>query len=199
MLKRLFNEFVKSCVILLATIIIGTIICSAFKPENRKETIQFLDKYGLLDVAELFAPKSEMIKKAKIEAGIYNNIDDIGEYYEEEATLEEQIVYEVAKDVTEEYIDDFVDNYYEEYYEEEEEYYEEEYYEEEDLEPQIPSWSVDAVNNEYFIGEVKQMVLAGIIRESAYDDWQNGLMSDEEFVNYVNEYYPCYIEMINMQ
>ena len=198
MLKRLFNEFVKSCVILLATIIIGTIICSAFKPENRKETIQFLDKYGLLDVAELFAPKSEMIKKAKIEAGIYNNIDAIGEYYEEEATLEEKIIYEVAKDVTEEYVDDFVENYYaENYYVEDS--YEEEYYEEDYCEPQIAYWSVDDLNDEYLIGEIKQMVLAGIIRESAFDDWQNGLMSDEDFVNYVNEYYPCYIEMINVQ
>ena len=198
MLKRLFNEFVKSCVILLATIIIGTIICSAFKPENRKETIQFLDKYGLLDVAELFAPKSEMIKKAKIEAGIYNNIDAIGEYYEEEATLEEKIIYEVAKDVTEEYVDDFVENYYaENYYVEDS--YEEEYYEEDYCEPQIAYWSVDDLNDEYLIGEIKQMVLAGIIRESAFDDWQNGLMSDEDFVNYVNEYYSCYIEMTNGQ
>ena len=134
-----------------------------------------------------------MIQKAKLEADIYNTMDAVDEYYEEEATVEEQIIYEITKDAAEEYVDDFVENYYAE------DSYEEEYYEEEDLESQSACWSVDSVNDEYFIGEVNQMVLAGVIRESAVEDWQNGLMSDEEFVNYINEYYPCYIEMINAQ
>ena len=194
MFKDLFNNLVKTCVSILVTIIIALGIAYACKPENRKETVQFLDKFGVLDVAEQFAPESEMIKKAKIEAGIYNNIDDIGEYYEEEATLEEQIIYEITKDAAEEYVDDFVENYYAEDSYEEEDYYEEDY-----CEPQIAYWSVDDLNDEYLIGEIKQMVLAGIIRESAFDDWQNGLMSDEDFVNYVNEYYSCYIEMTNGQ
>ena len=207
-IKDLFKDLVKTGIAILVTIIITLIIANAFKPENRKETIQFLDKFGVLDVAEQFAPESEMIQKAKLEAGIYNTMDAIDEYYEEEATLEEQIIYEITKDAAEEYVDDFVENYYaedsyeEEDYEEEdyeEEDYEEDYYEEDYCEPQIAYWSVDDLNDEYLIGEIKQMVLAGIIRESAFDDWQNGLMSDEDFVNYVNEYYSCYIEMTNGQ
>ena len=193
MFKDLFNNLVKTCVSILVTIIIALGIAYACKPENRKETVKFLDKFGVLDVAEQFAPESEMIQKAKLEADIYNTMDAIDEYYEEDATLEEKIIYEVAKDAAEEYVDDFVENYYAE------DSYEEEYYEEEDLEPQTACWSVDSVNDEYFIGEVNQMVLAGVIRESVVTDWQDGLMSDEEFVNYVNEYYPCYIEMINVQ
>ena len=193
LIKDLFKDLVKTGIAILVTIIITLIIANAFKPENRKETIQFLDKFGVLDVAEQFAPESEMIQKAKLEAGIYNTMDAIDEYYEEDATLEEKIIYEVAKDAAEEYVDDFVENYYAE------DSYEEEYYEEEDLEPQTACWSIESVNDEYFIGEVNQMVLAGVIRESVVTDWQDGLMSDEEFVNYVNEYYPCYIEMINMQ
>ena len=194
MFKDLFNNLVKTCVSILVTIIIALGIAYACKPENRKETVQFLDKFGVLDVAEQFAPESEMIQKAKLEADIYNAMDAIDEYYDEEGTLEEQIIYEVAKDAAEEHVDDFVENYYAE------DSYEEEYYEEEeDLEPQTACWSLDSVNDEYFIGEVNQMVLAGVIRESAVEDWQNGLMSDEEFVNYVNEYYPCYVEMINAQ
>ena len=193
MFKDLFNNLVKTCVSILVTIIIALGIVYACKPENRKETVQFLDKFGVLDVAEQFAPESEMIQKAKLEADIYNTMDAIDEYYEEDATLEEKIIYEVAKDAAEEYVDDFVENYYAE------DSYEEEYYEEEDLEPQTACWSIDSVNDEYFIGEVNQMVLAGVIRESVVTDWQDGLMSDEEFVNYVNEYYPCYIEMINAQ
>lgn len=192
-IKDLFKDLVKTCVAILVTIIIALLIAYVCKPENRKETIQFLDKFGVLEVAEQFAPESEEIQKAKLEADIYNTMDAIDEYYDEEATLEEQIIYEVAKDAAEEYVDDFVENYYAE------DSYEEEYYEEEDLEPQTACWSVDSVNDEYFIGEVNQMVLAGVIRESAVEDWQNGLMSDEEFVNYVNEYYPCYVEMINAQ
>lgn len=193
MFKDLFNNLVKTCVSILVTIIIALGIVYACKPENRKETVQFLDKFGVLDVAEQFAPESEMIQKAKLEADIYNTMDAIDEYYEEDATLEEKIIYEVAKDAAEEYVDDFVENYYAE------DSYEEEYYEEEDLEPQTACWSVDSVNDEYFIGEVNQMVLAGVIRESVVTDWQDGLMTDKEFVNYVNEYYPCYIEMINAQ
>ena len=193
-IKDLFKDLVKTGIAILVTIIITLIIANAFKPENRKETIQFLDKFGVLDVAEQFAPESEMIQKAKLEAGIYNTMDAIDEYYEEEATLEEQIIYEITKDAAEEYVDDFVENYYAEDSYEEEDYYEEDY-----CEPQIAYWSVDDLNDEYLIGEIKQMVLAGIIRESAFDDWQNGLMSDEEFVNYVNEYYSCYIEMTNGQ
>ena len=193
-IKDLFKDLVKTGIAILVTIIITLIIANAFKPENRKETIQFLDKFGVLDVAEQFAPESEMIQKAKLEADIYNTMDAIDEYYEEDATLEEKIIYEVAKDAAEEYVDDFVENYYAEDSYEEEDYYEEDY-----CEPQIAYWSVDDLNDEYLIGEIKQMVLAGIIRESAFDDWQNGLMSDEEFVNYVNEYYSCYIEMINVQ
>lgn len=192
-IKDLFKDLFKTCVAILVTIIIALLIAYVCKPENRKETIQFLDKFGVLEVAEQFAPESEEIQKAKLEADIYNTMDAIDEYYDEEATLEEQIIYEVAKDAAEEYVDDFVENYYAE------DSYEEEYYEEEDLEPQTACWSVDSVNDEYFIGEVNQMVLAGVIRESAVEDWQNGLMSDEEFVNYVNEYYPCYVEMINAQ
>ena len=192
-IKDLFKDLVKTGIAILVTIIITLIIANAFKPENRKETIQFLDKFGVLDVAEQFAPESEMIQKAKLEADIYNTMDAIDEYYEEDATLEEKIIYEVAKDAAEEYVDDFVENYYAE------DSYEEEYYEEEDLEPQTACWSIESVNDEYFIGEVNQMVLAGVIRESVVTDWQDGLMSDEEFVNYVNEYYPCYIEMINVQ
>ena len=194
MFKDLFNNLVKTCVSILVTIIIALGIAYACKPENRKETVQFLDKFGVLDVAEQFAPESEMIQKAKLEAGIYNTMDAIDEYYEEEATLEEQIIYEITKDAAEEYVDDFVENYYAEDSYEEEDYYEEDY-----CEPQIAYWSVDDLNDEYLIGEIKQMVLAGIIRESAFDDWQNGLMSDEDFVNYVNEYYSCYIEMTNGQ
>ena len=193
-IKDLFKDLVKTGIAILVTIIITLIIANAFKPENRKETIQFLDKFGVLDVAEQFAPESEMIQKAKLEAGIYNTMDAIDEYYEEEATLEEQIIYEITKDAAEEYVDDFVENYYAEDSYEEEDYYEEDY-----CEPQIAYWSVDDLNDEYLIGEIKQMVLAGIIRESAFDDWQNGLMSDEDFVNYVNEYYSCYIEMTNGQ
>ena len=193
MFKDLFNNLVKTCVSILVTIIIALGIVYACKPENRKETVQFLDKFGVLDVAEQFAPESEMIQKAKLEADIYNTMDAIDEYYEEDATLEEKIIYEVAKDAAEEYVDDFVENYYAE------DSYEEEYYEEEDLEPQTACWSIDSVNDEYFIGEVNQMVLAGVIRESVVTDWQDGLMTDKEFVNYVNEYYPCYIEMINAQ
>ena len=193
MFKDLFNNLVKTCVSILVTIIIALIIGNACKPENRKETVQFLDKFGVLDVAEQFAPESEMIQKAKLEADIYNTMDAIDEYYEEDATLEEKIIYEVAKDAAEEYVDDFVENYYAE------DSYEEEYYEEEDLEPQTACWSIESVNDEYFIGEVNQMVLAGVIRESVVTDWQDGLMTDKEFVNYVNEYYPCYIEMINAQ
>lgn len=193
MFKDLFNNLVKTCVSILVTIIIALGIAYACKPENRKETVQFLDKFGVLDVAEQFAPESEMIQKAKLEADIYNTMDAIDEYYEEEDTIEEQIIYEITKDAAEEYVDDFVENYYAE------DSYEEEYYEEEDLESQSACWSVDSVNDEYFIGEVNQMVLAGIIGESDVEDWQNGLMSDEEFVNYINEYYPCYIEMINAQ
>ena len=192
-MKNLVKYLVKTCVAILVTIIIALLIAYVCKPENRKETIQFLDKFGVLDVAEEFAPESEEIQKAKLEADIYNTMDAIDEYYEEEATIEEQIIYEITKDAAEEYVDDFVENYYTE------DSYEEEYYEEEDLESQSACWSVDSVNDEYFIGEVNQMVLAGVIRESVVTDWQNGLMSDEEFVNYVNEYYPCYIEMINAQ
>lgn len=192
-IKDLFKDLFKTCVAILVTIIIALLIAYVCKPENRKETIQFLDKFGVLEVAEQFAPESEEIQKAKLEADIYNTMDAIDEYYDEEATLEEQIIYEVAKDAAEEYVDDFVENYYAE------DSYEEEYYEEEDLEPQTACWSLNSVNDEYFIGEVNQMVLAGVIRESAVEDWQNGLMSDEEFVNYVNEYYPCYVEMINAQ
>ena len=192
-MKNLVKYLVKTCVAILVTVIISLLIAYVCKPENRKETIQFLDKFGVLDVAEEFAPESEEIQKAKLEADIYNTMDAIDEYYEEDATLEEKIIYEVAKDAAEEYVDDFVENYYAE------DSYEEEYYEEEDLEPQTACWSVDSVNDEYFIGEVNQMVLAGVIRESVVTDWQDGLMSDEEFVNYVNEYYPCYIEMINAQ
>lgn len=192
-MKNLVKYLVKTCVAILVTIIIALLIAYVCKPENRKETIQFLDKFGVLDVAEEFAPESEEIQKAKLEADIYNTMDAIDEYYDEEGTLEEQIIYEVTKDAAEEYVDDFVENYYAE------NSYEEEYYEEEDLESQSACWSVDSVNDEYFIGEVNQMVLAGIIGESDVEDWQNGLMSDEEFVNYINEYYPCYIEMINAQ
>lgn len=192
-MKNLVKYLVKTCVAILVTIIIALLIAYVCKPENRKETIQFLDKFGVLDVAEEFAPESEEIQKAKLEADIYNTMDAIDEYYEEEATIEEQIIYEITKDAAEEYVDDFVENYYAE------NSYEEEYYEEEDLESQSACWSVDSVNDEYFIGEVNQMVLAGIIGESDVEDWQNGLMSDEEFVNYINEYYPCYIEMINAQ
>ena len=192
-IKDLFKDLVKTGIAIIITIIIALIIGNACKPENRKETVQFLDKFGVLDVAEQFAPESEMIQKAKLEADIYNTMDAIDEYYEEDATLEEKIIYEVAKDAAEEYVDDFVENYYAE------DSYEEEYYEEEDLEPQTACWSVDSVNDEYFIGEVNQMVLAGVIRESVVTDWQDGLMTDKEFVNYVNEYYPCYIEMINAQ
>lgn len=192
-MKNLVKYLVKTCVAILVTIIIALLIAYVCKPENRKETIQFLDKFGVLDVAEEFAPESEEIQKAKLEADIYNTMDAIDEYYEEEATIEEQIIYEITKDAAEEYVDDFVENYYAE------DSYEEEYYEEEDLESQSACWSVDSVNDEYFIGEVNQMVLAGIIGESDVEDWQNGLMSDEEFVNYINEYYPCYIEMINAQ
>ena len=192
-MKNLVKYLVKTCVSILVTIIIALLIAYVCKPENRKETIQFLDKFGVLDVAEAVAPESEEIQKAKLEADIYNTMDAVDEYYEEEATVEEQIIYEITKDAAEEYVDDFVQNYYAE------DSYEEEYYEEEDLESQSACWSVDSVNDEYFIGEVNQMVLAGVIRESAVEDWQNGLMSDEEFVNYINEYYPCYIEMINAQ
>lgn len=192
-IKDLFKNLVKTCVAILVTIIIALLIANAFKPENRKETIQSLDKFGVLDVAEAFAPESEEIQKAKLEADIYNTMDAIDEYYDEKGTLEEQIVYEITKDAAEEYVDDFVENYYAE------DSYEEEYYEDVDLEPQTACWSLNSVNDEYFIGEVNQMVLAGVIRESAVEDWQNGLMSDEEFVNYINEYYPCYIEMINAQ
>ena len=192
-MKNLVKYLVKTCVAILVTIIIALLIAYVCKPENRKETIQFLDKFGVLDVAEEFAPESEEIQKAKLEADIYNYMDAVDEYYEEEATIEEQIIYEITKDAAEEYVDDFVENYYTE------DSYEEEYYEEEDLESQSACWSVDSVNDEYFIGEVNQMVLAGIIGESDVEDWQNGLMSDEEFVNYINEYYPCYIEMINAQ
>ena len=193
LIKDLFKDLVKTGIAIIITIIIALIIANACKPENRKETIQFLDKAGVLDVAEAFAPESEEIQKAKLEANIYNTMDVIDEYYEEEATIEEKIVYEITKDAAEEYVDDFVQNYYAE------DSYEEEYYYNEDLEPQTACWSVDSVNDEYFIGEVNQMVLAGVIRESVVTDWQDGLMSDEEFVNYVNEYYPCYIEMINAQ
>ena len=193
LIKDLFKDLVKTGIAIIITIIIALIIANACKPENRKETIQFLDKAGVLDVAEAFAPESEEIQKAKLEANIYNTMDVIDEYYEEEATIEEKIVYEITKDAAEEYVDDFVQNYYAE------DSYEEEYYYNEDLEPQTACWSVDSVNDEYFIGEVNQMVLAGVIRESVVTDWQDGLMSDEEFVNYVNEYYPCYIEMINVQ
>lgn len=192
-MKNLVKYLVKTCVAILVTVIIALLIAYVCKPENRKETIQFLDKFGVLDVAEAVAPESEEIQKAKLEADIYNTMDAVDEYYEEEATVEEQIIYEITKDAAEEYVDDFVENYYAE------DSYEEEYYEEEDLESQSACWSVDSVNDEYFIGEVNQMVLAGVIRESAVEDWQNGLMSDEEFVNYINEYYPCYIEMINAQ
>ena len=192
-MKNLVKYLVKTCVAILVTVIIALLIAYVCKPENRKETIQFLDKFGVLDVAEAVAPESEEIQKAKLEADIYNTMDAIDEYYEEEATIEEQIIYEITKDAAEEYVDDFVENYYDE------NSYEEEYYEEEDLESQSACWSVDSVNDEYFIGEVNQMVLAGIIGESDVEDWQNGLMSDEEFVNYINEYYPCYIEMINAQ
>lgn len=192
-MKNLVKYLVKTCVAILVTVIIALLIAYVCKPENRKETIQFLDKFGVLDVAEAVAPESEEIQKAKLEADIYNTMDAIDEYYEEEATIEEQIIYEITKDAAEEYVDDFVENYYAE------NSYEEEYYEEEDLESQSACWSVDSVNDEYFIGEVNQMVLAGIIGESDVEDWQNGLMSDEEFVNYINEYYPCYIEMINAQ
>ena len=192
-MKNLVKYLVKTCVAILVTIIIALLIAYVCKPENRKETIQFLDKFGVLDVAEAVAPESEEIQKAKLEADIYNTMDAVDEYYEEEAAIEEQIIYEISKDAAEEYVDDFVQNYYAE------DSYEEEYYEEEDLESQSACWSVDSVNDEYFIGEVNQMVLAGVIRESAVEDWQNGLMSDEEFVNYINEYYPCYIEMINAQ
>ena len=193
-MKNLVKYLVKTCVAILVTVIIALLIAYVCKPENRKETIQFLDKFGVLDVAEAVAPESEEIQKAKLEADIYNTMDAVDEYYEEEATVEEQIIYEITKDAAEEYVDDFVENYYAE------DSYEEEYYEEEeDLESQSACWSVDSVNDEYFIGEVNQMVLAGVIRESVVTDWQNGLMSDEEFVNYINEYYPCYIEMINAQ
>ena len=192
-MKNLVKYLVKTCVAILVTIIIALLIAYVCKPENRKETIQFLDKFGVLDVAEAVAPESEEIQKAKLEADIYNTMDAVDEYYEEEATVEEQIIYEITKDAAEEYVDDFVQNYYAE------DSYEEEYYEEEDLESQSACWSIESVNDEYFIGEVNQMVLAGVIRESAVEDWQNGLMSDEEFVNYVNEYYPCYVEMINAQ
>lgn len=192
-MKNLVKYLVKTCVAILVTVITALLIAYVCKPENRKETIQFLDKFGVLDVAEAVAPESEEIQKAKLEADIYNTMDAVDEYYEEEATIEEQIIYEITKDATEEYVDDFVQNYYAE------DSYEEECYEEEDLESQSACWSVDSVNDEYFIGEVNQMVLAGIIRESDVEDWQNGLMSDEEFVNYINEYYPCYIEMINAQ
>ena len=192
-MKNLVKYLVKTCVAILVTVIIALLIAYVCKPENRKETIQFLDKFGVLDVAEAVAPESEEIQKAKLEADIYNTMDAIDEYYEEEAAIEEQIIYEITKDAAEEYVDDFVQNYYAE------DSYEEEYYEEEDLESQSACWSVDSVNDEYFIGEVNQMVLAGVIRESVVTDWQNGLMSDEEFVNYINEYYPCYIEMINAQ
>ena len=192
-MKNLVKYLVKTCVAILVTIIIALILANACKPENRKETVQFLDKFGVLDVAEAFAPESEKIQKAKLEADIYNAMDTVSEYYEEEATIEEKIVYEITKDAAEEYVDDFVKNYYAE------DSYEEEYYYNDDLEPQTACWSVDSVNDEYFIGEVNQMVLAGVIRESVVTDWQNGLMSDEEFVNYVNEYYPCYVEMINAQ
>ena len=192
-MKNLVKYLVKTCVAILVTVIIALLIAYVCKPENRKETIQFLDKFGVLDVAEAVAPESEEIQKAKLEADIYNTMDAVDEYYEEEATVEEQIIYEITKDAAEEYVDDFVQNYYAE------DSYEEEYYEEEDLESQSACWSVESVNDEYFIGEVNQMVLAGVIRESAVEDWQNGLMSDEEFVNYINEYYPCYIEMINAQ
>ena len=193
LIKDLFKDLVKTGIAIIITIIIALIIANACKPENRKETVQFLDKVGVLDVAEAFAPESEEIQKAKLEADIYNTMDAIDEYYEEDATIEEKIVYEITKDAAEEYVDDFVQNYYAE------DSYEEEYYYNEDLEPQTACWSVDSVNDEYFIGEVNQMVLAGVIRESVVTDWQDGLMSDEEFVNYVNEYYPCYIEMINVQ
>lgn len=192
-MKNLVKYLVKTCVAILVTVIIALLIAYVCKPENRKETIQFLDKFGVLDVAEAVAPESEEIQKAKLEADIYNTMDAVDEYYEEEATVEEQIIYEITKDAAEEYVDDFVQNYYAE------DSYEEEYYEEEDLESQSACWSIESVNDEYFIGEVNQMVLAGVIRESAVEDWQNGLMSDEEFVNYINEYYPCYIEMINAQ
>ena len=192
-MKNLVKYLVKTCVAILVTIIIALLIAYVCKPENRKETIQFLDKFGVLDVAEEFAPESEEIQKAKLEADIYNYMDAVDEYYEEEATVEEQIIYEITKDAAEGYVDDFVQNYYAE------DSYEEEYYEEEDLESQSACWSIESVNDEYFIGEVNQMVLAGVIRESVVTDWQNGLMSDEEFVNYINEYYPCYIEMINAQ
>lgn len=192
-MKNLVKYLVKTCVAILVTIIIALLIAYVCKPENRKETIQFLDKFGVLDVAEEFAPESEEIQKAKLEADIYNTMDAIDEYYEEEATIEEQIIYEITKDAAEEYVDDFVENYYAE------DSYEEECYYNDDLEPQTACWSIESVNDEYFIGEVNQMVLAGVIRESDVEDWQNGLMSDEEFVNYINEYYPCYIEMINAQ
>ena len=192
-IKDLFKDLVKTGIAIIITIIIALIIANACKPENRKETVQFLDKVGVLDVAEAFAPESEEIQKAKLEADIYNTMDAIDEYYEEDATIEEKIVYEITKDAAEEYVDDFVQNYYAE------DSYEEEYYYNEDLEPQTACWSVDSVNDEYFIGEVNQMVLAGVIRESVVTDWQDGLMTDKEFVNYVNEYYPCYIEMINVQ
>ena len=192
-MKNLVKYLVKTCVAILVTVIIALLIAYVCKPENRKETIQFLDKFGVLDVAEAVAPESEEIQKAKLEADIYNTMDAIDEYYEEEAAIEEQIIYEISKDAAEEYVDDFVENYYAE------DSYEEEYYEEEDLESQSACWSIESVNDEYFIGEVNQMVLAGVIRESVVTDWQNGLMSDEEFVNYINEYYPCYIEMINAQ
>ena len=192
-IKDLFKDLVKTGIAIIITIIIALIIANACKPENRKETIQFLDKVGVLDVAEAFAPESEEIQKAKLEANIYNTMDVIDEYYEEEATIEEKIVYEITKDAAKEYVDDFVQNYYAE------DSYEEENYYNDDLEHQTACWSVDSVNDEYFIGEVNQMVLAGVIRESVVTDWQNGLMSDEEFVNYINEYYPCYVEMINAQ
>lgn len=192
-MKNLVKYLVKTCVAILVTVIIALLIAYVCKPENRKETIQFLDKFGVLDVAEAVAPESEEIQKAKLEADIYNTMDAIDEYYEEEAAIEEQIIYEITKDAAEEYVDDFVENYYAE------DSYEEEYYEEEDLESQSACWSIESVNDEYFIGEVNQMILAGVIRESVVTDWQNGLMSDEEFVNYINEYYPCYIEMINAQ
>lgn len=187
-MKNLVKYLVKTCVAILVTVIIALLIAYVCKPENRKETIQFLDKFGVLDVAEAVAPESEEIQKAKLEADIYNTMDAIDEYYEEEAAIEEQIIYEITKDAAEEYVDDFVENYYAE-----------DSYEEEDLESQSACWSIESVNDEYFIGEVNQMVLAGVIRESVVTDWQNGLMSDEEFVNYINEYYPCYIEMINAQ
>ena len=193
LIKDLFKDLVKTGIAIIITIIIALIIANACIPENRKETVQFLDKVGVLDVAEAFAPESEEIQKAKLEADIYNTMDAIDEYYEEDATIEEKIVYEITKDAAEEYVDDFVQNYYAE------DSYEEEYYYNDDLKPQTACWSVDSVNDEYFIGEVNQMVLAGVIRESVVTDWQDGLMSDEEFVNYVNEYYPCYVEMINAQ